>query len=314
MGENISIEKKEGSEITSDRSMEVAMYVAYRQAYDPVSQRDGGKNAWSHEEWTQPNSGGTRAAKWTFYGVFPNQTDLAIIKEKLAENNNNIQATADMILNTKEPNLRYVGGVTYRLRDDSIKLTGTFGTEDMKAKMSKMIAFAHLVEDAKKNKWEVFLGIDSHLRDMIEDAKKIMPRLFKRDLVPSKDLDLIPPPKDVGALIYNMISKNPNWKGSGSWNGYNKETGGMNFELSGTGSVEKFIYGNAHMWKKNLQTILNKSGILDSLPVKMAIKTLAMTGVPSFVVKMFNDALQKEMPDAPPIGPEGVKWLLQRIR
>lgn len=315
MGENISIEKKEGMEIISNPPLEVAMYVAYRQAYDPVSQRDGGETAWSHGEWTRPSSGGTRAPKWTFYGVFPNQTDLELIKQKLKENNNDIETTANMILKTKEPNLGYVGGVTYRLRNDSIKLTGTFGPEDMKARMSKMMAFAHLVEDSKKNGWEVFLGIDSHLRDMIEDAKKIMPRLFKRELVPSENLDLIPPPKDVAGLIYNMVSTNPNWAGSGSWKGYNKETGGMNFDLSGTGSVEKFIYGNAHMWKKNLEAMLNKSGILDSMPVKMAIKTFSSTGMnpPSFVVKMVNDAIQKEMPDAQPIGAEGVKWLLQRI-
>jgi hypothetical protein len=47
----------------------------------------------------------------------------------------------------------------------------------------------------------------------------------------------------------------------------------------------------------------------------MAMKTFSMTGMnpPGFVVKMVNDALQKQVPDAPIISPEGVKWLLQRL-
>lgn len=315
MGENISVEKREGSEITSDPAMQTAMYVAYRLAYDPVAIRDGGDKAWSHGEWTYPSGGGTRAPKWTFYGVFPNESDLNVIRQKLEQYNDDIQKTADDILETKEPNMGYVGGVTYRLRDDSVKLTGTFGAEDMRARMSKMFAFAHLVEDARKNNWEVFLGIDSHLRDMIEDAKKLMPKFFKRGLVPSKDLDLTPPPKDVAGLIYNIVSRNPNWKGSGEWKGFNKETGGMNFQLSGTGAVEKFVYGNAHMWKKHLQSALAKSGVTNNGAVQMAMKTFAMTGMnpPGFVVKMVNDALKKQVPDAPEITPEGVKWLLQRL-
>lgn len=306
------IEKRLGKDVFSNPAMEAAMYMAYRAAYDPITQKDSNDpnaTAWSHGEWTKPASGGTRAPAWTFYGSFPTEQELAVISQEL-KNKGNVETTVNSLLKTNPGLLNNVGGITYRIRGDGLKITGSYGV----AKIPKMTALAHLTHEANEQGLQIFLGVDKELKDMLDASSKLMPKLHQKGIVPTPQLAIAQPPKEVMPLLYNMVSQSDLAKGSGDWKGYNPETGAFQFQLSGSGLRDKYIYANKHLWQKQINSVLGP-GVMANPMLKPMIATYANSAepVPPMVVNMVNKTIKSKMPDAPPLGQEGVKWLLQQV-
>ena len=309
---DISVEKLDGSKLHADPALELAMYIAYRMTYDEITNG----NSWSHQEWTYPASGGTRAPHWIFYGTFPTQKDKDKLTEILEKNNYNIQKAADYLLKNPIINLKYVSGICYRIRNGkSIKMTGTYGSNFPSAKIAKMIAFSKLIEEAEDNNLEIFIGVDENIRNLIGSIKTMMPKLKEKGLVTKPELDLHEPPKDVAELIYNIVSNNPDYLGSGTWGGFNKETGGLKFDLSGTGFVEKFVFGNSALWKSQLIKALNNPELLNNSIARTFLDTFKKTKIkpPQMIVNLINKAIKKYIPNASDISADGIKWVLERL-
>lgn len=311
------IQKITGSEIFKNPALETAMYMAYRLAYDPIAQKDNddpSAQAWDHGEWTHPSSGGTRAPAWTFYGSFPTQNDLDTIKDALDQHNGNVEQTANYLLSSKTVPLNYMGGISYKVKNKSIKVTGSYGPSTMQARTAKMLAMAHLSHDAEDQGNEMLLGVDKELRDMLDAGQKLMPKFHQKGLVRKPALGIDSPPPEVMPLLYKIISTHPAAGGSGEWKGLNPETGAMQFQLSGTGLRDKYIYGNKHLWQNNIKKVLDNSTALESPLAKMALQSVSATGVvPGMLVNMVNKAIQGKMPDAPPLSANGVKWLVNQV-
>jgi len=307
------IQKMTGKQIFSNPAMEAAMYMAYRSAYDPIAQKDNkdpNATSWSHGEWTRPASGGTRAPAWTFYGTFPTEQELNVVNQELQNNGGNVEATINSLLKSNPTLLSNVGGITYRIKDDGVKITGSYG----QAKMPKMTAMAHLTHEADQQGLQIFLGVDKELKDMLDSSQKLMPKLHQKGAVPSPQMNIAQPPKEVMPMLYDLISKSNLAQGSGQWQGYNPETGAFKFNLSGSGLRDKYIYANKHLWQKQLQNALGQ-GVMANPMMKPMIAQYAHTSgdLPPMVVNMVNKTLQSKMPNAPPLGQEGVKWLLQQV-
>lgn len=307
------IEKRDGKEIFSNPVMETAMYMAYRAAYDPIAQKDNkdpDAMAWGHGEWTRPAGGGTRAPAWTFYGSFPTDQELNIIGQELQKNGGKVEATVNSLLKNNPGLLSNVGGVTYRVKGDGLKITGSYGV----AKMPKMTAMAHLTHEADQQGLQIFLGVDKELKDMLDASQKLLPKLHQKGIVPTPQLAIAQPPKEVMPLLYNLVSKSDLARGSGDWQGYNPETGAFQFQLSGSGLRDKYIYANKHLWQKQLNSVLGQ-GVMSNPMLKPMIATYAGAGgdLPPMVVNMVNKTIQSKMPNTPPLGQEGVKWLIQQV-
>jgi hypothetical protein len=342
------IDTKRGSELFQDPAMECAMYILYRQAYDPVSARDREedithhmtttgasrqdaeaqfpeKPAWSHREWTRPSGGGTRAPAWLFTGVFPNEQDLEVIRqamqggaaatpaaapmESVMGGKAIIQQVADQLLPTLK--MSYAGGLAWRDdKADSIKLTGLWGNN----KIAKIRAGATVVHNANQSGKEIFTGADAALKEVIEKAETMMPSFHSKGKVPAPTLGLQQPPKEVIPLLYELLIQHPAAKGSGEWQGYNPETGGMYFQLSGSGKREKFIFGNRPMWKNAISKALQKAGV--SSGKAMQAKQALQSGrfMATMAVTMINQALRKAIPgNWPDVSANGLLWLLGHL-
>ncbi len=321
------LQKRKGSELFQDPAMEIAMYMLYRMAYDPVSARDyeddvkshgseeqaksaGVKKgvAWSHSEWTYPSSGGTRSPEWTFYGIFPNEADLSVIRQVSGDVPANLQTVADQLLAQGEPKMSYAGGLSYRTLSDSVKLTGSWGGNGTGATLAKMRAMTFVVHEAQVQGKEIFTGMDKHLKAMVDAMIPKLDKFHKKGIVPSPQLDLHTPPAEVVPLLYQIITNHPAASGGGSWKGYDADTGAMKYQLSGSGLRDKYAFGNSVMWKKQIQKMLQQSGIKASM---LGMAGAFGGGANPMVVGMVNQAIQKQMPSAKPLGPTGVSWLLQ---
>jgi hypothetical protein len=303
IGEGV-MQTKHGSELFADPAMEIAMYMLYRQAYDSVSERDFGK-AWSIDQWKTPSAGGTRAPAWEFTGIFPNESDLQLIRNEMGDD---AQETADKLISAGRPTLSNCGGLSWRERPGMIKLTGMWGSNSF----AKMRAGAEVVHHANTNGMEIFTGADAALKDIIEKAERVMPKFYKMGKVPSPTMGLETPPKEVIPLLYDIIAKNPSARGSGEWTGYNPNTGAMKFNLSGSGERDKFIYGNKLMWQKGISKALSSLGI-GSGQIEMAKKALGAGGfMASMASHQINKALKNYYPNVPEIPPSGLLWLLDR--
>jgi hypothetical protein len=298
-----AMQTKQGSDLFADPAMEIAMYMLYRQAYDPVSERDSGK-AWSMEQWKTPSAGGTRAPAWMFTGIFPNESDLQIIRQQEGDP----QEVADKLIASGQPSFSNCGGLSWRERPGMVKLTGMWGANAF----AKMRAGADVVHHANTNGLEIFTGADSALKDIIQKAERIMPKFHKMGKVPAPTMGLETPPKEVIPLLYDIITKNPSARGSGEWTGYDANTGALKFNLSGSGERDKFIYGNRLMWQNGISKALSKLGI-DHGKLEMAKKALTAGGfMGSMAANQINKALRSYYPNVAAIPPSGLIWLLDR--
>ena len=319
-----------GSELFNNPAMEVAMYMLYRHAYDPISTADreeeinhhvskgvdrsdaeslaksSGK-AWSHREWTKPSGGGTRSPEWVFAGIFPSENDLQIIQQSL---NGPTQQVADQLLASGQPSLSQCGGLSYR--DDQpgvIKLTGMGGQNTT----AKMRAAAEVIHKANTSGQEIFTGADSALKDLIDRAEGKMEKFHKRGIVPAPSLGLSTPPKEVMPLLYNVIVNNPAARSGGEWTGYNQNTGALKINLAGSGEREKFIYGNKQMWKNSITKALSKSGMT---PEKaQEVKSYLSGGgfMAQMATSQINKTLKSSFPNAPDVPTTGLIWLLNQL-
>ena len=337
-----NIETKRGQELFADPAMEAAMYVCYRQAYDPVNKRDREEEiqhhtkqgfspdeaesrattsatAWSHGEWTYPSSGGTRAPEWIFTGVFPNEQDLNAIRQMMQnghpmeawgnknKSNGQIQKIGDQIMQSGQPNMSYAGGLSWR--DDnpgSIKIVGTWGNNGI----AKMRGAAQVVTQANEKGLEIFTGADAQLKAMIDNAEKKMPAFHKKGIVPAPTLGLQSPPKEVIPLLYNILTNHPGARGSGQWTGHNPETGGMKYQLSGSGEREKFIFGNKPMWKSQIGKAFQGVNPQQLIQAKQALQAGGMMG--TMAANMINQKLKQKFPDAGDVPAAGLLWLLNQ--
>lgn len=338
-----NIETKRGAELFGDPAMEAAMYIAYRQAYDPINKKDRDEEiahhtgqglspeeaerkattsatAWSHGEWTYPSSGGTRAPEWIFTGVFPNEQDLNTIRQMMGggqpmeafgnrkNHSMQIQKIGDQIMQSGQLPMSYVGGLAWR--DDnpgSIKIVGTWGNNGI----AKMRGAAQVVSQANEKGLEIFTGADAQLKQMIDKAEKTMPSFHKKGLVPSPTLGLQSPPKEVIPLLYDILTNHPGARGSGSWTGYNPETGGMKYQLSGSGEREKFIFGNKPMWKSQIGKALQGVQPQQLAQAKQALQAGGMMG--NMAANMINQRLQQRFPNAGAVPASGLLWLLSQV-
>jgi len=333
-----NIETKRGSELFADPAMEVAMYVLYRHSYDPINKRDREEEikhhvsqgsspdeaeglaktsavGWSHGEWTKPSSGGTRSPKWIFTGTFPNEQDLNAIRAMMGQSqgfggNPQIQQIADQIIQTGQPSMQYAGGLSWR--DDkpgSIKIVGTWGNNSI----AKMRAAAQVINNANTKGLEVFTGADAQLRQMIDDAEKKMPKFHQKGIVPAPTLGLQTPPKEVIPLLYDMLTQHPAARGSGDWDGFNPETGGMYMNLSGTGRREKFVYGNKPMWKNGIGKALQKAGVTADKAGQARMALQSGGPMAGMAAQMINQKLKKIFPNSNDIPASGLIWLLSQV-
>jgi hypothetical protein len=331
-----------GAELFKDPAMEVAMYMLYRQAYDPISSADreeeinhhmtnhgigreeaegmaksSGK-AWSHGEWTKPSSGGTRSPEWVFSGIFPNESDLEIIRQSTqgiqGYNKSAIQQIADQLLAAGQPALKECGGLSYR--DDSpevIKLTGTWGANTT----AKMRSAAAVIHKANTDGRQIFTGADSKLKELIDranDPNGPMGKFHKKGMVPSPTLGLSTPPKEVIPLLYDVIVSSPSANSGGQWTGYNADTGALKINLAGSGQREKFIYGNKPMWQKSITQALNKSGFSAPAKLQQAKSALDAGGfMAQMASQQINKVLKQSFPNAPDVPATGLSWLLNQV-
>lgn len=337
-----AIETKRGSELFADPAMEAAMYVLYRHAYDPINKRDREEEiqhhtsqgsspeeaesmattspvGWSHGEWTKPSSGGTRSPKWIFTGVFPNQQDLETIRQMMqggggapmeGANSQAVQRVADQIIQQGQPNFKYAGGLSWR--DDkpgSVKIVGMWGNSGM----AKIQAASEVVHNANQKGLEIFTGADAALKQIIDSAEQKMPKFHAAGKTAAPTLGLTTPPKEVIPLLYDMLTQHPAAQGSGKWTGYNPETGGMKFQLSGSGEREKFVYGNKPMWKNGIGKALAKAGVSPSkaAQAKMALQGGGVMG--NMAASMINQKLQQNFPGSGAIPASGLLWLLNQM-
>ena len=165
------IESKQGHDLFEDPAMEIAMYMLYRQAYDPISVADreeeinhhmtkhgvdrasaekmstSPSTAWSYRDW---NYSGNRAPSWKFCGTFPSESDLEIIRNHIksydnyGKYGNKMQEIADELLELDSPSLSKCGGLSYRYgRHGMVKLTGMWGKNSI-AKMRGAAEVIHL--------------------------------------------------------------------------------------------------------------------------------------------------------------------------
>lgn len=336
-----NIETKRGADLFGDPAMETAMYITYRQAYDPVNKRDREEEiqhhttqglspeeadrkattsatAWSHGEWTRPASGGTRAPEWLFTGIFPNEQDLTAIREMMQSSpmeawnnkagNGQIQKIGDQIMQSGQLPMSYAGGLSWRDNNPgSIKIVGTWGNNGI----AKMRGAAQVVTQANESGLEIFTGADAQLKQMIDNAEKKMPIFHKKGLVPAPTLGLQSPPKEVIPLLYDILTKHPGARGSGQWTGHNPETGGMKFQLSGSGEREKFIFGNKPMWKSQIGKALQGVNPQQLMQAKQALETGGMMG--NMAANMINQKLKEKFPNAGNIPASGLLWLLNQM-
>jgi hypothetical protein len=329
MGEE-SIVTKRGSELFKDKAMEVAMYILYRQAYDPVAARDreeeitkmmgSGRSreeaenvarspvqAWSIGEWKHPSGGGTRAPKWIFTGIIPKEEDLVIVRDHIQKFG--VEDAVNELLKNKFF-LSYCGGVSWRDdKEGQIKITGMWGINNF----AKMRAGSEVVHTGNSKNLSILTGADEELKRTFEKSAKLMPKMYEKGMVSSPTFDLTTPPPEVVPLIYNMISQSPLAATGGTWKGFNPITGAFKVNLAGSGEREKYIFGNKALWANGFKKIIGKAGISPTL-ISMASVALKLGGLPAkMTAKKINKAIKEKIPTAPDISVPGLVWITSQV-
>lgn len=317
----VALQDISGEQVMANPLMKAAMYIAYRASYDEVVKRDYEEDkqqaiaqgqdpstiqlatAWSLDNWMYPPGGGTRAPHWNFLGILPTEQDLQAVEAGLQKYNGDIQALAD----SGEIRFPAVGGITYRDKGESIKLTGLFGW----SAQAKGLALAQVSNEANAAGKSIFTGADSHLVDLMDRSAPLFAKLHKRrpDLVKYPTIGLTPPPKDIVPFLYELVSKSPEFSGGGSWAGYNPD-GSLNFNLGGSGIRKKFLLGNPVFWRTQIQKVLQRAGVdakqLGQL--KMALRF----GAGGIATNMVNKKLAQRGITTP-LSPDGIKWVLSQV-
>jgi len=341
-----------GRDLFKDPAMEVAMYLGYRHAYDPVAKKDAEHNMkrqlkkdhpdwtteqiemqiaqaniqakpWSHGQWTGKEAGLERATKWQFVGVFPKPEDLNIIREKLQQNHGDIEATTEQCLIENEPKLDYVGGITYNPKFDydgkikSVKMTGSFGN----SKIAKGIALTNFIHEMDQQGVGVLTPADQELKEMLVklDAGGLLKKMHSQGVVTRPSTGLMKPPADLMPLIYKFLKDDSDMRGGG-------EIVGLDTEPE---SPEKTEPSNRLLMTLPGVGTVSKH-IMANEPFwrkKISAAVNKMIGenqtllklaknplTPKFLVTTgVNNAIKNYVPDMKPLSYDSIKWLLQFV-